>query len=363
MKIKLSDLKPNPYRDLKKYPIKQDRVDALKASIEQTGFWDNVLARPAGKTFELAYGHNRLIALQQLGVTEIDIPVKDIPDADMVRIMATENREQYDENQAILIETVQTVRDYLNRELAKCKSWDEAKKVVELNNLFKDEPNPLASYGQAKGKQGIGRNIIIRFLGKGWKEWKITHALEVLNSTEINPEAVKKFESTGMGSAFTKAVKEINKESSKPVAFSEQLKLAEKISEQIKSNKSEKKKGDVATGKTGGGNYYSAIKDIVKEEYIIDKFSKPAPKKQPKENIIKYESVLAELRNKADDFREGLRRLLLSENELGDIEDNLQRRLLVMSLNSLSKQINLITNTSKDEKVKQINDGIKCITE
>ena len=63
--------------------------------------------------------YNRLIALQQLDIKEIDILVKIISDADMVRIMATENREQYDENQSILIETVRTVRDYLNKELSK----------------------------------------------------------------------------------------------------------------------------------------------------------------------------------------------------------------------------------------------------
>jgi hypothetical protein len=125
MKIKLKQLKPNPYRDLKKYPTRQERIDSLKASIEQTGFWDNVLARPAGKQFELAYGHNRLEALRQLGIQEIDIPVKSISDADMVRIMATENREQYDENQTILIETVQTVRDFLNSELDRFDTWDD----------------------------------------------------------------------------------------------------------------------------------------------------------------------------------------------------------------------------------------------
>ncbi len=292
MKINLKDLKSNPYRDLKKYPIRQERIDSLKASIEQTGFWDNVLARPAGKLFELAYGHNRLEALRQLGIKEIDIPVKSISDADMVRIMATENREQYDENQTILIETVQTVRDFLNRELKKYNTWEEAKKVNEFINLFGEEKNPVASFGQAKGNQGVGQTIILKFLGAGWKQWKIQHALEVLNSEEINPEAIKEFESTGMGSAFTKAIKEINRESNKPVDFAEQMRLAKKLSETPKGNK--------APGRTGGGNYYSSIKDIIKEE-VSTKYLPPKKKQTiPAEKIKDFDSLIAVVRNDAD---------------------------------------------------------------
>ena len=118
MKIKLSQLKPNPFRNLKEYPVDPYKIENLKASIEQTGFWNNLLARPCKGGFELAYGHNRLIALQELGLKEIDIPIKEISDADMVRIMATENREQWVITHGILIETVQTVRNFLNAELA-----------------------------------------------------------------------------------------------------------------------------------------------------------------------------------------------------------------------------------------------------
>ncbi len=349
MKIELSKLKPNPYRDLKKYPIQQERVECLKASIEQTGFWDNILARPSGNHFELAYGHNRLIALQQLGIKQIDIPVKDIPDADMVRIMATENREQYDENQAILIETVQAVRDFLNNELSKSDKWDTSNEFIRC--LFESQKAFESTAGR-----GVGQTTILKFLGKGWKQWKIQHALEVLNSSEINPEAVKQFDTTGMGSAFTKAIKEINKDSKKPVDFKEQMRVAEKLINKIDSK-------DAVTGKTGGGNYYTAIKDFVKEEVISNQYVKPVKKSEPKRDFIKYESYVAELRNRADEFREDLRRLSLTEKELGDIQDNVQRKLFMMSLNSLLEQIKLLTKNESNEKVKQNNDDCKCITE
>lgn len=350
MKIKLKDIKPNPYRDLSKYPIKQDRVESLKASIEQTGFWDNVLARPAGKQFELAYGHNRFIALQQLGITEIDIPVKNITDADMVRIMATENREQYDENQAILIETVQTVRDFLNKELAKHESWNEAHVNKFINVLF--ETN--SQFQQCK-KQGVGQTTILKFLGKGWKQWKIQHALEVLDSDEINPEAIKEFESTGMGSAFTKAIKEINKEANKPVDFAEQMRLAKKLNETPKGVK--------APGRTGGGNYYSSIKDIIKEE-VSTKFLPPKKKQTiSSEKIKDFDSLIAIVRNDADMMSMSLAKLL----QLKEIFDSdyyqksLGSRQLIMTLNNIQSQINQLINTKNHETSELTNTGIKSL--
>lgn len=132
-----------------KYPINRFKVEKLKKSIDQTGFWDNILARPKpGHTFfvsediyvdgefggnwderecvlvgpecedsdptndeliylydrnqmrhvayyppivELAYGHHRLIALQELGIEAVDIPVKELDDAIMLQVMVNEN--------------------------------------------------------------------------------------------------------------------------------------------------------------------------------------------------------------------------------------------------------------------------------
>jgi ParB-like chromosome segregation protein Spo0J len=44
-KVRLVDLKPNPYRDIGVYPFKREKIDELKLSIGDTGFWDNILAR------------------------------------------------------------------------------------------------------------------------------------------------------------------------------------------------------------------------------------------------------------------------------------------------------------------------------
>ena len=113
MKIALTLIQANPHRDMSKYPLHQDKIDALVESIKDTDFWDNLLARPVANLVdgiendelvgylssldecdfpvEIAYGHHRLAAAEKAGLTEIDIPVKVIDDETMLKIMANEN--------------------------------------------------------------------------------------------------------------------------------------------------------------------------------------------------------------------------------------------------------------------------------
>jgi ParB-like chromosome segregation protein Spo0J len=98
MKIKLKNIKKNPYRDLNKYPIDQEKVKKLEKSIEDTDFWDNLLARNINDNIELAYGHHRLEALKNIHGNDfvIDVTVKNINDETMFKIMVNENDSWYD---------------------------------------------------------------------------------------------------------------------------------------------------------------------------------------------------------------------------------------------------------------------------
>jgi hypothetical protein len=110
VKLKLCDLKANPFRHLARYPLDERKIEALMGSINQTTFWDNLMARPATNgQYEIAYGHNRLEALRRLKVKEIDIPVRDLSDDDMARIMANENMEEWSHSSKIEQETIRTV--------------------------------------------------------------------------------------------------------------------------------------------------------------------------------------------------------------------------------------------------------------
>lgn len=110
MEIKVADLKPNPFRQLDAYPLKPEKIAALKDSIKSTEFWDNLVARksPDGG-YELAYGHHRWRALRELRIETIDIPVRVLSDDTMLRMMAHENRIEWGASAAVEQETVRAV--------------------------------------------------------------------------------------------------------------------------------------------------------------------------------------------------------------------------------------------------------------
>jgi hypothetical protein len=97
-RVKAKFLKPNPFRDLERYPVQRRKIDTLRESMRQTGAWPNLVARPAtGKGVELAYGHNRRAAfIEEFGEeAEIDILVMELSDDLMMKMMARENDAEY----------------------------------------------------------------------------------------------------------------------------------------------------------------------------------------------------------------------------------------------------------------------------
>lgn len=223
MQIKLGDLLPNPFRDIDNYPIDREKVEALKDSISKTSFWDNILAREHHNKFQIAYGHHRLTALRELFDSEyiIDIPVKDLDDATMLRIMANENKDDWSASPAIVNETIRAVKDYLDDYV---KNSESPGKV--FNNqleLFADEKE----YRAAK-KSGVNGKVIKRFLGSSWSDWMVKESLRVINSIdsgEIKKEAVEDLESMKVAEEFVKASKKLK------LTEDEQKELADTIKE------------------------------------------------------------------------------------------------------------------------------------
>lgn len=110
MKIKLSDIISNPFRDLVRNPLIPEKIEELSASIKDTGFWNNVVVRPSPKVkgkWECAYGHHRLEAARQQGITEADFIVENHSDEMMLKIMARENRDEYKATILSMIEAVE----------------------------------------------------------------------------------------------------------------------------------------------------------------------------------------------------------------------------------------------------------------
>lgn len=107
----LKDVAANPFRHMDRYPIRRDKVQALRESMRSTGFWDNVVARERNGRAEIAYGHHRLVALRDEYPDdhEIELIIRDLSDEDMIRVMARENMEEWGTSAAIEHETVRSV--------------------------------------------------------------------------------------------------------------------------------------------------------------------------------------------------------------------------------------------------------------
>jgi len=135
MKVKIEQLEPNPYRDMTNYPINEDKVRTLVDSIQQTGFWDNILARKQGSKYQIAYGHHRLAAIREVlePNDEVDIPVKELTDALMLKIMANENMDDWKATPQVIDETVRVTKRFLEEhpeELTKYQKYDLSKPTM-----------------------------------------------------------------------------------------------------------------------------------------------------------------------------------------------------------------------------------------
>lgn len=205
--IKVKDILPNPFRNMDTYPIDRQKVKALKTSISDTDFWDNLLARPhptKSKKVQLAFGHHRLIALKELGIKEIEFPVRNLDDATMIKVMANENMEDWKTNLGVVVETVSAAKDFLDAELSKAKSFktlnESIKRLVDKHNFDKIK------------KEGVGQTTILKFLGQNWKQWTIQVALAILKDVKkgvLDLEAAQVFPNVHQASEFRKTVREI----------------------------------------------------------------------------------------------------------------------------------------------------------
>ena len=260
MKIKVKDLGANPFRKIEKYPFSRLKIKALKNSIKETSFWDNILARPCptdkkgyykvmdgdggyvgnfdvngnaikiieggnpvewiwqGK-FEIAYGHHRWAALKELNIKEIDIPIHSLDDATMLRIMANENMDTWGLSPVIINETIIAAKEFMDKELKKYETLSTSNKFIK--SIFKNEK----TFQESKIK-GVDSDIILKFLGGNWKQWVIQEALSTLDldkEGKVDRHAIETLPTVEQARVFKGAVKTYN------IPKPTQKKLAKKI--------------------------------------------------------------------------------------------------------------------------------------
>lgn len=230
--IKIATIQDNPYRDRNLFPTDPAKIESLKESIEQTGFWDNIMVRPKfnelvdgtiiedheqlaaiianneidweNQEFELAYGHHRIDTLIELGYESIDIPVKYITDEDMMRIMANENKEGWGSGIKNKLETVRQVKARLEDMFNDYAGYaDYVATVGQENVVFSKK-----QFQDAK-TQGIGYRTVQSFLGASWNPTDVRIPMAVFKAVEkgyFKQEDVFDFETLGILDSFTACV-------------------------------------------------------------------------------------------------------------------------------------------------------------
>jgi hypothetical protein len=157
--IAIEELRPNPFRRLDEYPIIREKVDALKRSIETTGFWGTIVARPADDGHvEIAFGHHRLIALREsFGPKhEVQIIVRDLSNEDMLRMIAHENMEEWGAHGWVEMETVRATLDAAAKGLITLPEVPKKTKACYIKELH---------LSQAPGVLLYTRSTVAEFIG------------------------------------------------------------------------------------------------------------------------------------------------------------------------------------------------------
>ena len=178
-KIPVSDILPNPHRDLEANPVSPERVEQLLESFDRTGFWDNIVVREHPKRegkFELAYGHNRLAALKNNGVEAdtITIPVAKLSDWEMYCAMVDENEMQGTVTPKVAAENIDRGCDLIERALKKIgeegtwEQFNEAIGRVVPTGTTRDDGHGFEQVRDTFFEgEGLGRRFLSDFLPCG----------------------------------------------------------------------------------------------------------------------------------------------------------------------------------------------------
>ena len=309
MKVQIKDLYPNPYRDMDNYPINRDKVETLKASIKQTGFWDNIVARDMDGKIQIAYGHHRLTALREAlpWDTEVDIPIKDLPDGVMIQIMANENMEEYRTGPAIIDETVRVAKKYLEEH---------------------PEEKPLSVHGRSD--QAVGADVICKFLG--WNETRVRFSLERLNlekSGMVNRQAINKLPTERSARDFVKAAQKWEL----PVEEHESV-----VDEIMRTE-----------------NYgFDQVEKVVSEAKYKNKPKERKEEYEREVKIIQFNNYCVNVFGKSVDLHRQLDILIEHKEQfnylsMSDAKDARTRLEMLSSLKNLAGRINKLIDLIKDE--------------
>lgn len=197
-KIRLGDVRHNPFRRFEEFPLIEKKVAALQNSIQETGFWDNVLGRIVEGGVEIAYGHHRIEAAKRVYGEdhEIGITIRELSDVEMLRVMGLENSEDWMNPVQHAHLVVKQARSFFDSWLERFPTWYDFRQSLENKQLDEfgaswdisqierwfggtDTPNNW----EKSIKYGVGHSIIQRFVS-GLTNDAVTKTLRILGPSD-----------------------------------------------------------------------------------------------------------------------------------------------------------------------------------
>lgn len=176
VRVKLGEIKPNRFRKLDRYPLEHEVLDALKQSINDTGFWNNLQGiRNEKNEIELRFGHHRLAAgLDLFGPDyEVAVEIVEFNGVNSLQEALAYENSIHRNKVAHCNEMVSVRREWWDDVVfEQYPTWDDA--VEDRCNFFGDAPSDfrgaLAVLEKYFGKQnegGIGAYSTCVGLGVG----------------------------------------------------------------------------------------------------------------------------------------------------------------------------------------------------
>lgn len=208
-KVRLGDVRHNPFRRFEEFPLIEKKVTALENSIQETGFWDNVLGRVIEDGVEIAYGHHRIEAARRVygDDHEIGVTIRELSDIEMLRVMGLENSEDWMNPVQHAHLVVKQARAFFDSWFDKFSTWNDFTASLENNQCpefgqsadieqigrwFGGVAEKQDRYNQAV-KYGVGHTIIQRFVS-GLTDDAVAKTLRILGPSEREKLMLAKME-------------------------------------------------------------------------------------------------------------------------------------------------------------------------
>jgi len=220
MKLKLSELKPNPFKkQISKGELNKEQVNKIKANIKELGFFGSLPVFKKDDKYYLIAGHHRTQALKEVYGKdwEVEVVISDYNEDQVFRGMVIENITQRTNDFMELNENIVAIESYINSKPEVLLSLRESRSHQEkMKNEFKEKAtsSDISFWIDKKTEEVISHDVITQNLN-------IFHKLDPELRKDIEKKHNKTIEERAEDNLnYTQAVylSGVEKEEQKPLA-------------------------------------------------------------------------------------------------------------------------------------------------